>query len=97
MSVREQYTNLKSIGAFSGAESFKKSSNSKKTLNEIRSELAKERSYNLHYPARKKFKKRCVYVHGIHVQYGMDLIDIRKYKKSNYNNTFILVCNGLFQ
>ena len=37
-----------------------------------------------------------MYVPGIHIQYGMDLIDIKKYKKSNYGNTFILVVLDFF-
>ena len=96
MEISQKYTDLNSIGAFSGAENFRKSSNCKTDLKNVRAELSKVKAYNLHFPAPKKIKRRFVYVPGIHVQYGMDLIDIQKYKKSNYGNSYILIVLDFF-
>src|ERR1700721_647155 len=88
--VLDAYRDLSIPGAYTGLDNFYKT-NQFAGKKRIQKELFKSKRYCLHYPANKKIKRRHVYVPTLNDQVGMDLLDIQKYSKSNYNKRYILV------
>jgi hypothetical protein len=87
--VLNAYRDLSNPGAYSGLHNFYKI-NKFAGKKRIQRELFKSKGYRLHFPSNKRIKRRQVYVPGINNQFGMDLIDIERFSKSNYNKHYIL-------
>jgi len=95
--LQRKYRDLKVPGAFSSRTAFKKSlSESDYDKNEVEKALLGLRGYSLHVPVRKRFKRRRVYSPGIDDQWATDLLDMRRWNKSNYGTNFILCVVDVF-
>ena len=79
--VRQSWTNLENDFSFSG--------DSDRILNKIK-------SFSVHKPIRKKFKRRAVIVPSIYHTFFCDLIDYKKLKGSNRNYSYVLVLIDAF-
>lgn len=78
-------------GAYSGLSKFKK--HHPKTN---KKDVIEQPAYYLHYPVRRKFKRRQTQVNGINEQWQIDLLDIKKYKSQNSHFTYLLTCIDVF-
>jgi hypothetical protein len=95
--VTKEYTNLRAPGAYSSLSGFIKSSKNKNQVPEVvENALRQIPGYRLHVPVPRKFKRRRVYVSGIDDQWAIDLLDMRKWSKSNYNKNYILCVVDVF-
>jgi len=88
--VLKAYKDLSNPGAYSGLHNFYQT-NKFIGKKRVKNELLKSKGYRLHHPANNRIPRRHVYVPTKNNQLGMDLIDIRKYSKSNYNKNYILL------
>jgi hypothetical protein len=95
--VQRKYRDLKQPGAFSSRTGFLKSSNilsSDKKL--VEKALLGLRGYSLHVPVKKRFKRRRVYSPGIDNQWAIDLLDMRRWSKSNFGTNYVLCVVDVF-
>ena len=88
------FANLSNPTAFTSVHKVHKATKKNKKL--IKNQLIKLDAYRLHHPAPKKFQRRRTYVPFPNLTWGLDLAEITKYSKSNYNKNYILVCIDLF-
>ena len=58
--------------------------------------LSEQDAYTLHKPARRHFKRRCVFVGGPRQQWQADLVDLSNLKKDNDGMTFLLTVIDVF-
>ena len=49
-------------------------------------------TYTLHKPARRRFKRSCIVIHGIDDQWEMDLVDVSALSRYNSGNRYLLTC-----
>jgi len=95
--VQEEYKNLKKPGAFSSKSDFLKSGNQGKLDKlSVENALLKLRGYSLHVPVRKRFKRQRVYSPGIDNQWAIDLLDMRRWNRSNFGTNYILCVVDVF-
>lgn len=62
----------------------------------VRGQVLKQDAYRLHYPSPKRFLRRRVFSPYTDANWGLDLAEIKKFSKSNYNKNYILVCIDFF-
>ena len=60
------------------------------TLTQAKNWLAKQDTYTLHRPVRKRFPRNRIQVAGLDDQFEADLIDVQKISKENKSNKYIL-------
>jgi len=95
--LQEKYKDLKQPGAFSSKSGFLKSSGESKIDKKLLEKaLLSLRGYRLHVPVRKRFKRQRVYSPGIDNQWAIDLLDMRKWSKSNFGVNYILCVVDVF-
>lgn len=94
--IKSSYLNVKNPGSLSGLGGFIKSGKRKESRREIENVLKTIPAYTLHRSRRKIFPRRVVYVKHINDQWGMDLMDVSKYSKTNYNTHFLLTAIDIF-
>jgi len=94
--LRRRYVNYKQKGAFTGINKVKKSTLTRLTPKEIAQALRKISTYQLHFPTRKTYPRRVVYVGGINKQWAMDLADIQRHSGANNRKRFILCVVDIF-
>jgi len=87
--LKQDYTNLNSTFAFSGASSVRKHTKLK-NFGKIQKELNTLHSFSVHQPSRKNFPRRRVMCIGLNNQFHADLIDVKKYKKQNNHYQYLL-------
>lgn len=92
--MEETFVNLKNPTAFTSVHKVHRATGGKK--NYIKKQLLKHDAYKLHHPAPKRFPRRRVYSPYPNFTWGLDLAEITKYSKSNYNKRYILVCIDFF-
>ena len=88
------FVNLKNPTAFTRAHKVHKATN--KSKKDIKKALLELEAYRLHYPAPRKFQRRRTYVPFPNLTWGLDLAEITKYSKSNFNKHSILVYIDFF-
>jgi len=93
--IQDAYLDTKNPGSYTGLFNFYQT-NKFVGKKKVASALQKVKGYRLHFPANKKIPRRFVYVPSINNQFGMDLIDIQKYSKSNYGKRYILAVVSFF-
>ena len=94
--IKRQYLNHRMPGSFSGATGFKKSGKRTETLDTIIRTLRDIPAYTQHFPIRKRFLRRKVYVPCENNQWGMDLLDVGKWSKQNNKTNFLLTVMDMF-
>jgi len=93
--VRRRYFTTKTPGSFSGLSGFFK--NSKYTnVNEVKKILDSFYTYNIHFPSKKKFKRRPIIVATTNYLWQSDIIDYKKYKRQNKGFSYILLTVDCF-
>lgn len=96
------YYNPKHPASFSGINKLYKEIKKSKplgkyvTLNIIKSWLSKQKTYTLHKPIKRKFKRRKTISAGIDYQWQADLADLQKYSKDNNNYRYLLCVIDVF-
>lgn len=85
---RAWFTDLNQPAAFTSANKISKKRNLNKS--KVQKLLSSVPAYNVHFPSRRRFQRRKVYIPSINNQWIADLADIQKYSKSNYNKRYIL-------
>ena len=58
----------------------------------MRDFLAKQETYTLHYPVRRRFPRNKIVAAGLDSDWQADLMDLRPLKKYNDNYAYVLVC-----
>jgi len=66
------------------------------TVEDVRTYLASQESYNLHKPVRKRFPRGRVLARGLDTDMQIDLVDLVKLKRQNNGHAFILCCIDVF-
>ena len=92
--LKATYYNPESPGSFGGVERLRKQTGGSKKA--VQTWLKYQDAYTLHKPVRHNFPRRRTIVAGIRDQYQEDLIDVRKLKKDNDGNTYILTVIDVF-
>jgi hypothetical protein len=95
--VQAKYRDLKQPGAFSSRSGFLKSN--KNLINDkelVEKALLGLRGYSLHVPVKKRFRRRRVYSPGIDNQWAIDLLDMRRWNRSNFGTNYILCVVDVF-
>lgn len=96
MSVLDLYTTPSEPASFSGVSTFRKNHpNLSSSL--IKKTIKKNDVYSLHKPVKRVFTRRKTIVSGIDAQWQCDLMDIKKYKTSNNNQSYLLTCIDVFR
>lgn len=65
-------------------------------MKHVKEWLAKQTTYTLHKPARKKFQRNRVLVSAIDEQFQIDLVDIQSLAQYNDNYKYLLTCIDIF-
>jgi transposase InsO family protein len=94
--LRRRWSNYTQKGAFTGIGKFKRATCSKLSARQIANELRKIETYRLHFPVRKNYPRRVIYVGGINKQWYIDLADIQKHSGANNRKRFILTAIDAF-
>jgi hypothetical protein len=86
------YYNPRAPGSFGGVDALYRSAKQRKTQSEIRKWFESQPTYTLHKPARIRFRRNVILVHGIDEQFQADLADVSMLEKSNDHAHFWLTC-----
>jgi len=90
----EDFVDLTNPTAFTSVHKVTKTLGLKKK--NVKRQLLQQNAYRLHFPAPKKFARRRVFSPYTDANWGLDLAEIKKFSKSNYNKHYILVCIDFF-
>ena len=97
--LRKLYYDPKSKAAFAGAKHLYDNAKSilkKVKYQDVKEWLSGEKTYTLHKPIRRKFKRRKTIVGGIDYQWQADLADMQKMSKQNNNHRYLLCVIDVF-
>ena len=95
MFLENAYLNPKNCASFSNATKLYTAIETKFpciTLSDAKEWLPSQDTYTLHKPARKKFKRNKIIVHGVDDQWQVDLVNMYNLAKLNNGNRYILTC-----
>jgi hypothetical protein len=91
-----RYYDPRAPGSFGGIDALRRSVNAvegqHKSKEEVEEWTESQPTYGLHKPARKRFRRNRILVHGVDEQFQADLIDVSAYARFNGGITFLLVC-----
>ena len=89
---QQQYTDPKFPASFTGLDKFTRELEIPYTRRQqVRTELLRDvPAYRLHFPARRRFLRRRVFIPGPFDQWSADLVDLNKWKSSNYGYRYLL-------
>lgn len=90
------YYDTTSPSAFAGAQALKRQLKGIKTGKEIDDWLKTQRTYTLHKPVRKNFKRNTIFVTGVDDQFQADLADVSMLSHYNGGVHFLLTCIDVF-
>jgi Integrase core domain/Chromo (CHRromatin Organisation MOdifier) domain len=88
--IQNIYFDIKHPAGFGTFSSLRRYLGSEISNQEIKNFLEGQESYTMHASRVKKFKRDFVFVSNIDDVWGVDLCDMRKYKRENNNYTFLL-------
>lgn len=98
--LRDIYYNPNDSGSYGGVERLFKRANETEvnaiSRDEVTNFLKNQRSYSLHKPIRKNFKRNKTLVSGIDVQWQADLADMQGLSRQNEGNKYLLTCIDIF-
>ena len=89
---QQQYTDPKFPASYTGLDKFTRELEIPYTRRQqVRTELLRDvPAYRLHFPARRRFIRRRVFIPGPFDQWSADLVDLDKWKGSNYGYRYLL-------
>jgi hypothetical protein len=90
--LRSLYYNPRVPGSFGGVDALYRSAGKGKSKSDIRQWFESQPTYTLHKPARIKFKRNVILVHGIDEQFQADLADMSMLARWNDDAHFWLTC-----
>ena len=93
--IRDVYYNTSSPACFAGVTAVLRECKRRDAgikLKDVESFLAKQETYTLHKPTRRRFKRNVTTTAGIDVDWQSDLADMRMLKQDNDGFTYIVVC-----
>lgn len=94
--VFRAYENKHDPAFLSSLTAFAKSRKNAINLKNLQKSLSKIEAYSIHKPLRIRYKRPSQLLHSPNYNYCLDLIDMQRYKYSNNNYGWILVCLDSF-
>lgn len=94
--LKQAYLDPARPGSFGGVDALYRAVKGRAKKKDIEEWLRGEKTYTLHKPVRRHFRRNRVIVGGIDEQWQADLVDLTSLKEHNNGNRYLLTCIDIF-